>query len=402
MSCLYPLVARLLLCRSMSSSAAGKGDWRWRSNFYKDQWNKDSFGKVRKKEDMAYPPPRGEVQNASFWTGIVDRAKFKRNAKKQSAASTPAADSLEVAIASASLELTQLPKTKVEVSSMAQERPSQPPLAEVLSMGGTTPFLPSSESPLSAEDLADEDTLRRVQEQLSSSVAADPLARHWPSVTKILSDTMPQEDRMRLQKWEEKMKRELGDEGFRQMRQGMLTRGTNLHAYIEATLMGDDAKAASASEKAHGDTVAAALLTSVDSVLPRFSFPLALEKRIAHPQLEYRGVADALAVYKKGALVLIDWKTSNKKKRDLKSTFDAPLQLAAYAGAVNADPNLPFTVQSGLIVVVHNSGEPAGVLTVARHQIEQAWHSWCQRLALFKKMREYDDNLSSNIPKAIK
>jgi hypothetical protein len=43
-------------------------------------------------------------------------------------------------------------------------------------------------------------------------------------------------------------------------------------------------------------------------------------------------VADAFAVYKGDTLLIVDWKTSKKKKTSLKSTFDAPLQVAAYAG----------------------------------------------------------------------
>jgi len=103
----------------------------------------------------------------------------------------------------------------------------------------------------------------------------------------------------------------------------------------------------------------------------------------------YVGIADAFAVYRGGNLLLIDWKTSKNKKQDLKSTFDAPLQVAAYAGAANANPDFPFAIDSALIVIAVNSGERAGVLQLNKTQLESAWTSWCQRLYLYRKMQEY-------------
>ena len=37
---------------------------------------------------------------------------------------------------------------------------------------------------------------------------------------------------------------------------------------------------------------------------------------------------------------MIDWKTSAKKKRTIEECYDYPLQLVAYAGAVNHNPHL--------------------------------------------------------------
>ena len=53
-------------------------------------------------------------------------------------------------------------------------------------------------------------------------------------------------------------------------------------------------------------------------------------------------------------LVLIDWKTSEKKKSTLSSTFDTPLQIAAYAGAFNNDPRYPVGVQNALVAIFVN------------------------------------------------
>lgn len=46
----------------------------------------------------------------------------------------------------------------------------------------------------------------------------------------------------------------------------------------------------------------------------------------------------------RGELCVIDWKKSDKDKPTLESTYDAPVQVSAYVGAVNASSLYPFTV----------------------------------------------------------
>lgn len=43
-------------------------------------------------------------------------------------------------------------------------------------------------------------------------------------------------------------------------------------------------------------------------------------------------------------IYLIDWKKSEKQKASFSATFDAPLQIAAYIGAVNASNKYSFKV----------------------------------------------------------
>lgn len=44
--------------------------------------------------------------------------------------------------------------------------------------------------------------------------------------------------------------------------------------------------------------------------------------------------------------MVIDWKKSDKLKSTISMTYDAPLQIAAYIGAINFDSNYPFKVMN--------------------------------------------------------
>ena len=46
----------------------------------------------------------------------------------------------------------------------------------------------------------------------------------------------------------------------------------------------------------------------------------------------------------RGDLCVIDWKTSKRRKSSLRFTYDNPLQLAAYAGALNFDTRYDLKV----------------------------------------------------------
>lgn len=57
----------------------------------------------------------------------------------------------------------------------------------------------------------------------------------------------------------------------------------------------------------------------------------------------------------------MDWKLSEKAKKTIKDTFEAPIQVTAYIGALNHDPNYKWAVSSMVIEVIGLQSEGRGV-----------------------------------------
>ncbi|RXG67929.1 Mitochondrial genome maintenance exonuclease 1, partial [Armadillidium vulgare] len=199
-----------------------------------------------------------------------------------------------------------------------------------------------------------------------------------PSVSKILQETMPPERRKILQKWEENMIMELGEEGFKSYKQGILDRGKLFHSYVEQSLQ----------NKIEDDfQIVEQYIKSVKSVLEDIENVRLLESRVIHPYLHYQGFVDCVGLYR-GNPVVIDFKTSAKPKSTLSSTYDSPLQVAAYLGAMNYDPSyetLP-NISSALIVIAYETGMPAQVHCLSEKKCLKYWDFWCKRLLQFKNM----------------
>ncbi|XP_005089645.1 mitochondrial genome maintenance exonuclease 1 [Aplysia californica] len=200
--------------------------------------------------------------------------------------------------------------------------------------------------------------------------------RVLPSVKSILNKTMPDMNRFFLNRWREKMINELGEEGFKKHQEATIKKGVNLHANVMEFLSGKPHSELQIMPDNEGHWA------SLQTALGALGDIKYIEAEILHPNLLYRGVFDCLAQYR-DMLCVIDWKTSKQPRPLLKNTYDDPLQIAAYIGAVNADPK--YTSQCGqanhgVIVVAYPDGSPAHVHMMDRKLCEQYWHDWTGRL----------------------
>lgn len=82
---------------------------------------------------------------------------------------------------------------------------------------------------------------------------------------------------------------------------------------------------------------------------------------------------------------VIEWKKSDRQKAQLTSTFDAPLQMCAYLGAINADKRYANlrSVRNGLIVIAYTDGRPAHSFRLTEKDINRYWEQWLRRLHEF-------------------
>ncbi|NXI84027.1 MGME1 exonuclease, partial [Rhipidura dahli] len=196
-----------------------------------------------------------------------------------------------------------------------------------------------------------------------------------PSVTRILQETLSPQQVFYLERWKKKMIEELGKEGFEEYTKNLFLQGELFHSALESIFLSEEKAAKEQGE----DAVMAGYLSSVEHVLEDISEVKALESGVHHETLQYLGLVDCVAKYR-GRLCVIDWKTSEKPKPFLQNTYDNPLQVAAYIGAINHDANYDFQVRCGLVVVAYKNGSPAHPHFMDPDLCSHYWNKWLLRL----------------------
>ncbi|XP_030012271.1 mitochondrial genome maintenance exonuclease 1 [Sphaeramia orbicularis] len=208
-----------------------------------------------------------------------------------------------------------------------------------------------------------------------------------PSVTRILQQTLSQEQTFYLERWKRRMIAELGEEGFKEYSQNLFRQGKLFHSALEDVLtLGVTWKDRNPSETSEYAPEVQGYMKSISHILEDVSAVRAIESTVHHDTLNYLGIVDCVARYR-GVLCVIDWKTSDKPKPSLSNTYDNPLQVAAYAGALNVDGNYKYQVENGLIVVAYKDGSPAHAHQLHSELMLEYWKMWLMRLEKFREQR---------------
>ncbi|XP_054840792.1 mitochondrial genome maintenance exonuclease 1 [Eublepharis macularius] len=212
------------------------------------------------------------------------------------------------------------------------------------------------------------------------------------SVTAVLGRTRPPEQAWALERWRQRQVRELGPEGFAALTEQTFQQGKLFHAALEMLLLAEESPVKQQEEPSG----VSGYLASVQHVLREVSGVRALESAVQHETLHYQGLVDCVAEYR-GRLCVIDWKTSGKSKPLLRNTFDNPLQVVAYVGALNHDANYDFQVDCGLLVVAYKDGSPAHPHYMDPELCSHYWNKWLLRLKEFREKEGLRDDSRSEM-----
>ncbi|KAJ8719766.1 hypothetical protein PYW08_011941 [Mythimna loreyi] len=203
-------------------------------------------------------------------------------------------------------------------------------------------------------------------------------AQQYPSVTLILNKTMTEESKAALEKWKQERIAELGEEEFNKFYAAQMAVGTKFHNTLKDYFTQPQTKLRIEKE-------VEGVWVSVTDVLKSISAPKAIESNVIHPVLKYRGIFDAIADYEEKP-TLIEWKKSDKPRKSIANTYDNPVQLAAYFGAVCHDLNYKhLNVRDALLVIAYTDGSKADTYHLSPDKLREHWAQWLIRLEEYTK-----------------
>ncbi|XP_053608909.1 mitochondrial genome maintenance exonuclease 1-like [Plodia interpunctella] len=203
-------------------------------------------------------------------------------------------------------------------------------------------------------------------------------AKQYPSVTLILNKTMTEESRNALEKWKQERIAEMGQAEFEKFYEAQMAVGTKFHSTLKNYFTQPQ-------NQLRIEKEVEGVWVSVADVLKSISSPKAIESNVVHPMLKYRGIFDAIADYEDKP-TLIEWKKSDKPRKSITLTYDNPVQLAAYFGAVCNDLNYKhLNVRDALLVIAYTDGSKADAYHLSTDKLREHWAQWLIRLENYMK-----------------
>jgi len=201
----------------------------------------------------------------------------------------------------------------------------------------------------------------------------------FPSVTKILQQSMSDQAKQNLERWKSNLIADIGEVAFVEYQRNLFARGSALHRSIAKKLQQQPITPKDIPRLIEG------LWTSLEHVFPHVDQVRLIEQHLSHPFLMYKGVADCVGLYD-DELLLIDWKTSSKAKPSLFNLYDEPIQAVAYLGALNYDRQFGYQVDKMALVIAYEDGQPATVHRMSTVHCRDYWKQWLARLKLYHEL----------------
>jgi genome maintenance exonuclease 1 len=191
-----------------------------------------------------------------------------------------------------------------------------------------------------------------------------------PSVTTILSATMPEEKRKSLDAW----KLRVGSTEAQKVVTTAANRGTAMHTHLEKFLLGEGYLDLT-TEGQESRTMAQQIIDN--GLKNRLTEFWGLEVTLFYPEL-YAGATDVVGVYD-GAEAIMDFKQSNKAKRR-EWIIDYKLQLAAYALSHNEVYGTNIQKGVNLICTKDNYYQE---FVFEGEEFRQAKYEWLKRVDIY-------------------